>query len=140
MILAHASTSLPSRAADVHSPIDETLRALFLDALRDVVRNAVREELRAHGLAPDASAPVAPNSTQTYVSTQRAAQIAGVHAATIRDWVHRGLLHGHRAGRLLRIDRAELLAMMHRTATSPAAPVDLDARADEILARRRTPR
>jgi excisionase family DNA binding protein len=116
--------------------IEDTLRAL----VRDTVRDIVRDELRAHGLAPGSAAPAASSGSPTYVSTQQAAQIAGVHAATIRDWVHRGLIHGHRAGRLLRIDRAELLAMMHRTGASPTAPVDIDARADEILARRRTPR
>lgn len=124
----------------MRSPIEESLRAFVRDALRDAVRDAVREELRAHGLAAGPVAPAAPSGSSTYVSTRQAAQIAGVHAATIRDWVRRGLLHDHRAGRLLRVDRAELLAMMHRTAASPTAPVDLDARADEILARRRTPR
>lgn len=116
----------------MHSSFEESLRAL--------VRDAVREELRAHGIGPNPAATAPLASSPAYVSTQQAAQIAGVHAATIRDWIRRGLLHGHRAGRLLRIDREELVTMMSRTAALPSSSTDLDARAEEILGRRRSRR
>ncbi len=109
-------------------------------ALRALIRDVVREELRAHATRRSgADAP--PTSTATgdvaYVSTRRAAQIADVHPATIRDWVRRGLLQEHRAGRGLRVRCAELHALMDRFKKGTGEVVDLDARADEILSKSR---
>lgn len=115
---------------------EDALRAIVRDAVRDVVR----DELRAHGLGPQPVNPPALSGPPVYVSTKQAAQIAGVHVATIRDWVQRTLLRGHRAGRLLRVDRAELLAMMTSAKSDAPAPVNLDERAEEILAKPRRSR
>ncbi len=112
---------------------EDTLRAIVRDAVRDVVR----DELRAHGLGPQPAAQPAQSATPAYVSTKLAAQIASVHVATIRDWVQRGLLRGHRAGRLLRVDRAELIALMTRAKSDAPAMVNLDRLAEEILAKPR---
>lgn len=109
----------------------------FEDTLRAIVREAVREELRAHSIGAHPLKQSGPADAPVFVSTEQAAQIAGVHVATIRDWIHRGLLRDHRAGRLLRVDRAELVAMMANAKSDSPAPVNLDERAEEILARPR---
>lgn len=105
------------------------------EALRTLVRDVVREELRAR--APVASAPAQEphHRDEVYLSTQRAAKIADVHPATIRDWVRRGLLQRHHAGRELRVHSDELHALMSRAKKAPDQVIDLDARADEILSK-----
>lgn len=113
------------------------MSATFEDTLRAIVREAVREELRAHGVGAQPAKQPGPADALVFVSTKQAAQIAGVHVATIRDWVQRALLRGHRAGRLLRVDRAELLAMMTSAKSDAPAAVNLDERAEEILAKPR---
>lgn len=112
---------------------EDTLRAIVRDAVRDVVR----DELRAHSLGAQPADQPAQSGTPVYVSTKQAAQIAGVYVVTIRDRVQRALLRGHRAGRLLRVDRAELIAMVTSARIDAPAAVNLDERAEEILARPR---
>lgn len=68
--------------------------------LRNLVRLIVREELTPAPVADD------------YLSTRGAAQHAKVAEGTIRRWVRQGKLHGHHAGRLIRISRAELEKFM----------------------------
>lgn len=116
------------------------MSATFEDTLRTIVREVVREEFRAHGLGSQPAAAHASTDTPAFVTTKQAAQIAGVHVATIRDWVQRGLLHDHRAGRLLRVERAELIAMMASAQSNSSAPINLDERAEEILAKPRRSR
>ncbi len=115
------------------SSFEDALRAIVRDAVRDVVR----DELRAHGLGPTPVDQPAQSGTPVYVSTKQAAQIAGVYVVTIRDRVQRALLRGHRAGRLLRVDRAELIAMVTSARIDAPAAVNLDERAEEILAKPR---
>ena len=80
-------------AASVTATVDEAIRA--------AVRDAITRELRN---PPSTSAiAVAPAVDSEYVSAARAAEIAGVRPATIREWVSRGRLPSHRAGRLVRI-------------------------------------
>lgn len=69
--------------------------------LDDAIRKAVDARLRELGIMerpqPD-----------EYLSTKDAAGIAGVAAVTIRRWVKGGKLREHRAGRLMRVKRADL--------------------------------
>lgn len=110
-----------------------TLEEIF----RQLVREVVREEFRAlHGAVVNANVQIAPpesESSEVYVSVRRAAQIAEVHPATIRDWLRKELLHECHAGRELRVELAELHAFMRRSKKSDLDEVDLDARAREIL-------
>ncbi len=116
------------------------MSATFEDTLRAIVREVVREEFRAHGVGAQTAKPPATTDAPAFLSTKQAAQIAGVHVATIRDWVQRGLLHDHRAGRLLRVERAELIAMMESAKSDSPVPINLDERAEEILAKPRRSR
>lgn len=107
--------------------------------LRELVRDVVREELRAHAArrcdGAGTSTVESRATDATYVSTAKAAKLADVHPATIRDWVRRGLLQEHRAGRVLRVRCDELHALMDRFKKGTDEVVDLDARADEILSK-----
>lgn len=109
----------------------------FEDTIRAIVREAVREELRAHGVGSQPATAPASTGTPAFITTMQAAELASVHVATIRDWIQRGLLRGHRAGRLLRVERSELIAMMSSAKSDSPAPVNLDERAEEILAKAR---
>jgi excisionase family DNA binding protein len=98
-------------------PWEDDVRAI----VREETRAAVHEALEAYGrervTAPPAGTAVsAVDDGEEYLSTQRAAVIAGVAAVTIRRWVERGQLREHRAGRLLRIRKDELLALLERSA------------------------
>ena len=83
--------------------IEAALRVLLRDVVRDEVRAAIREELAAT-LAATAGGP----STSEFLTTEEAATVARVEPATVREWVRRGDLRRHQAGRELRVRRDEL--------------------------------
>lgn len=64
------------------------------------------------------------------LSTYKAAKLAGVSTKTIRNWIAQGKLRRLQAGRCLRVDRRELLALLESQAS---ASVDVDALAAKIL-------
>tara|TARA_R110002096_G_scaffold259030_1_gene452549 strand:- start:3275 stop:3709 length:435 start_codon:yes stop_codon:yes gene_type:complete len=104
-------------------------------ALRELVRDVVREELRVAVRELSQQPQEAP-----YLNAHQAAEIAGVTAATIRDWVRKGELRGSRAGRLLRIKSSDLESFLER-ALAPVETVqdvDIDARVAEMLEEERT--
>lgn len=109
-------------------------------ALRELVRDVVREELRSlleHPVVQPGEEERQPTGTDEYCSLKRAAELADVHPATIRTWIREGHLIGYRAGTSLRIKRRELDAYLARGIRQPSPPVDLDERAADILARSR---
>jgi excisionase family DNA binding protein len=69
--------------------------------IADIAREVIREEL------VNVTAPA-----DSYLSTQDAAELADVSTGTIRRWIREGKLPPHRAGRLVRVRRAELERMM----------------------------
>ena len=84
-------------AAPAATTVDEAIRAAVRDAISRELRNARRQSRRRPRRA-----------RSEYVSPARAAEIAGVRPATIREWVSRGRLPSHRAGRLMRIRTDDL--------------------------------
>lgn len=72
----------------------------FERELRELIRNIVRDEVRR------AVAELAPRDE--YLSTEAASALASVHPDTVRRWIREGKLGEHRAGRELRIGRADL--------------------------------
>lgn len=105
---------------------EETITAVIDRA----VSEAVRRELRAHAETQAGSAGAG------YLSVEEAARIAGVHPATIREWVKTGLLPRHQAGRHLRILRTDLDRFM-ASGKSDGEETRVDDIADAILARRK---
>ena len=84
-------------------------------SLEDMLRTLIREELDAlkhdllaelrHALPPTRSA-----NTPEYLTTEEAAELAGVTPATIREWIKSGTLRERRAGQKLLIKTTELHA------------------------------
>jgi excisionase family DNA binding protein len=72
---------------------------------------------------------------EQYLSVEKAASIAEVHADTIRGWVKSGRLREHRAGRELRILRSDLCRFLASGSTSDGR-VTAEEEAAAILARR----
>jgi excisionase family DNA binding protein len=113
-------------AAPIAATVDEAIRA--------AVRDAITRELRN---APSTVAPTTtPVVASEYVSAARAAEIAGVRAATIREWVSRGRLPSHRAGRLVRV-RTDDLHQFLAGSQERKGVVDIDSRRRRALARLR---
>jgi excisionase family DNA binding protein len=91
-----------------------------LDALRDLVREVVRDELA--GLKkPDAHA----------LTVAEAAELARVTPGCVRRWIRTRRLRANGAGKLLRVERADLDALLR----GAGAGIDDDRAADEIAAR-----
>jgi excisionase family DNA binding protein len=98
-----------------------TGRALLdLDALRELIRDVVREELTALGA-----------SHSGYLSVTDAAALASVTPDTVRSWIAAGRLRRYSAGRCLRVLRSELETYLARPAGSDR---DLDDLSPEELA------
>lgn len=84
--------------------IETALRDLLREVVREEVRSALRDELGAvPGAAHGGTSPAS-----MFLTTEEAAAIARVEPATVREWVRRGDLQRHHAGRELRVRRDEL--------------------------------
>lgn len=88
--------SLPSEANELHA-------TNFVDVLRALVRDIVRDEL---------SREKSPQDPIGHLSTRAAAKHAGVAMGTIRRWIRDGKLQELRAGRHLRVRRADVDALL----------------------------
>jgi excisionase family DNA binding protein len=95
--------------------IDATLRTMIVQIVRDEMARA--------------AASAAPRDE--YLSPRAAGAVAQVAAGTVRRWVREGKLAGHHAGRVLRVRRADLEALLRR----PRA-ISVDHVEPEALARR----
>jgi len=82
------------------APVDGELEGQLLALIRGLVRSEVRAVIAAGTPADD------------YLSTQDAARLASVADGTIRRWIRERRLEPHRAGRHMRVRRADLLRMM----------------------------
>ena len=97
--------------------------AAFRALLVEVVRGVLREELEPRRSTVD-----------EYLSVARAAAVAEVTPGTIRLWMNDGKLRRHRAGRELRVKRADLERLLRGEA--PGIEASPEERAQAILARR----
>lgn len=92
----------------------------YMESLVERIREIVREELaRARGAVE-------------YLTIQQAAEVAGVHHATVRAWIKERTLPAVRAGRRVRIKRSELDALLARPRAGTPSPDEEVAR---LLAR-----
>ena len=111
-IRARRLAVLTRRAAGVHivsMRADERAAGAIIvvspEELRDLVRTAVREALSAGRPAAEPS---------EWLDAAGAAALLGVHRRTVTNLVKRGRLPASRVGRLLRIRRADVLAVLER--------------------------
>lgn len=98
--------------------------------IADVVREVVREELKS---AFSERAATAPPAEPGYITVRKAAELACVHPATVRGWIHEGKLPSYRAGRLPRLKVSDFDAFL-RTASQPREEIDIEEQARRILA------
>ena len=84
--------------------------------MREAVRDVVREEL---SLLARRNAGHSPGADESYLSVTKAARLADVAPGTVRAWIRAGRLTAKRAGRVLRVSRAELDLFMRGEATGP---------------------
>lgn len=113
----------PNSAA---SALDETLRAIVRDVVREEIRAALSERA-ADAIRRNGSAGAAHGDG--YLSIARAAAFADVAPGTLRRWIRSGRLPVRRAGRVYRIARAELEDFLRRQGRS----ADVVARARAIV-------
>jgi excisionase family DNA binding protein len=99
----------------------------------EIVRAAVREELSL-AVASPAAKPAAPTE---YLTITRAAEVADVHACTIRDWIKNGSLKAYRCGgRGYRILRSDLDAALTVETTNPTTQ-EISEQVDALFTKRR---
>src|SRR5438128_6506439 len=113
--------------------LETSLRNVIQVAVHNEVRTAVREEMRAQ-----APAPSPPAGNHRYLSVAEAARMAGVRPPTVRSWIDRGHLPGHRAGRLFRVRLDQLEEFLANGPVDKQNRIDLDQRAEQIVLRRAT--
>ena len=96
--------------------------------VREEVRGAIADLLPKHAGQKESGAG--------YLSISEAAEIAGMHHSTLREWIKDGSLKAFRAGRVYRIRRADL---DERLTAKVAEPVSdgIEKRVSVILAKRR---
>lgn len=111
------------------APLDETIRSLVREVVRDEVRAALRQ-------VPDRSerrnVATASDAGGGYVSLARAAAFADVAPGTLRRWIRSGRLRARRAGRVYRLSLADLEAMLAH-GRRPDLIDPIATRAQEIL-------
>jgi len=106
--------------------IEETIKAAVRDAMREALA-----DLRA---LAQPTAPAAATTGPRYLTSEAAAEIAGVKPGTIRRWLGSGRLPTHHAGRMLRVRLDELQAFMAAGEASDEPTDDeVDARAFAIV-------
>ena len=84
-----------------------TLEESMRETIRAIVRDEVDRALAAHAVPAE------------YLSTGEAAELARVAPGTIRRWIREHRLEQHRAGREVRVRRAELENLL-RSGRRPA--------------------
>jgi excisionase family DNA binding protein len=58
-------------------------------------------------------------SEKKYLTVQEVAVMIGVKVKTVYFWTQTGLLPSHKIGRLIRIDRDDVVALMKKTRRGP---------------------
>ncbi len=113
------------------SPLDETLRALVRDAVREALED-VLPRLQA--------STVTDTHKGRYLTTEEAAEVARVKTDTIRDWLKTGELQRHGTPRhlLVRLDQLEIFLAADAMVKGEPTDAEIEARVDELMERRAT--
>jgi hypothetical protein len=101
-------------------------------AMRDTVREVVREEIRS-AMKDFAGGGVGPDAPLTY---EQAAAFVGCHVHTIASWRKRGILQASGKGKMTRFTRADLLIALERQSAVVAVEETPEAFAERALNRK----
>ena len=85
---------------------DDHVHRLLGEAFRSIIREELRAVLEALRSPPAAAA------LDEFLSVKDAANVARVSRATVRAWIQRRMLRPYGQGRVLRVRRSELLALL----------------------------
>ena len=85
--------------------------------LEQIIRSIVRDELAKATPAND-----------EYLTTAEAAKVAKVTEGTVRRWARLGKLTTHRAGRVVRVRRSDLVELMRAADAPGLSPEAMAAR------------
>jgi excisionase family DNA binding protein len=96
----------------------------LVNALRDLVREVVREELARERLD---------RRGDEFLTVRKAAEFAQVSPPTIRRWIKKGWLASHRKGkRLLRVTRSDVKRVLRREHRLPVETSSAEQLADAL--------
>jgi len=105
----------------------------------DIIRALLREELRPLqeqiALLTAAAARAHRPTGDDLASVKEAARIASVSVGTVRAWIRASKLRRHGSGRLLRVRRADLLALLSAAHDQAGTHASADEQAARILGR-----
>ncbi len=137
-----ASNGAPRRASlrRIDRPAPEALGAIPRATLEELFQALVREELRPfvqmlHELLERLGRAV--HAGDEFLSVTESAKVAHVGESTVRGWIKSGHLKAGKAGRLLRIRRSDLEALIMQARLEKRRP-DPEAEAAKILERNRS--
>lgn len=91
----------------------------------EMLRHILREEIRAALRDQFAEEPLGVTLASGWLTIAQAAAHASVHSATIRAWIKGGELPASKRGRVVRVKRDDLDALLSRAPASPAAVFDI---------------
>jgi excisionase family DNA binding protein len=137
---AAASTVKPPKFRQRLPEPPATAAPSIESVLQAVVRNAVRDEVRAALNELPQLPPPAPTPTpgiNERLTVEAIARELNVTCGTVREWIKAGDLKANRVGpegkaRIYSISRADLEEFLHRRRVNPVVH-DIDTQADEIL-------
>lgn len=114
--------------------------SIFDEAMRELVRNAVRSEIKElpeqlKALVAELQKSGTTSDLPVYLTADEVAEVAKVRPQTVRSWVSNKVLPGHYAGRKLRIRLDELEEFMQRERkTEEPTASDDEKRVRELVA------
>lgn len=104
--------------------IDGALRGLLSEVLRPIEERLKRIESSLEGRI---------EGGEPFLTITEVAVLAKVDPGTVRRWIREGKLASFKAGRALRIRRADLEQFMSRAVPDADGVIDFKARAAELL-------
>jgi excisionase family DNA binding protein len=95
------------------------MSSVFIDSFKQLIREAIREELRETAISPRGEVREAKETP--YLSVKEAAEAARLSPSTIRLYIRKGQLAVNKVGRRVLINRTELERFLQANSTAATA-------------------